>query len=477
MPEPEPGELPELVLLEAPVLSDAELAARIGDEVAEDDVYSSTMMATLVSADGSVIMGSAGHHWERVPLQRSFDWGSAARWTAATGSQGIGRPGVADEAVAISADGNVAVLRGRAADNHESQFRWTAAGGLEDLSDPNWVLQLISYPAGYSYEATTINGASADGIAIVAVGYQGASEHTEAALWQVGKGWQSLGASEYPEPIEMNRDGSVILTSSETMWRAGQPALAVPPGCHASGVSPDGAMIGGCFSTVPGETSGPAPAFHMTKQGEVTRFEGTDVEYGPALISDDGKVVLLVVYGFNEPTYYVRWTRANGLEPLTGLGDAEQQGQRGKLISMDSSADGSSFTFNYEDEEQSAWYPVRWSVAKGREDLTPPDGYEHSRALVTSTDGTLTAGFAFNGSYYYTQQFGEGGVSRLTDGSVVVWDAQGPRDLSVELAEQGFDVSALVDGRPFFVAHTGDVIVVVGNSAAGHGWRARIRAR
>jgi probable HAF family extracellular repeat protein len=157
--------------------------------------------ATGVSANGSVVVGvavNAARQW------RPF------RWTAAGGMQDLDTlGGYRSEAYGVSADGSVVVGVAVNAAGQQRAFRWTAARGMQDLGT-------------LGGDESIAFGVSADGSVVVGWAYNAAGWWS-AFRWTAAGGMQDLGTlgGGGIEARGVSADGSVVVGSAQNA--AGQP--------------------------------------------------------------------------------------------------------------------------------------------------------------------------------------------------------------------------------------------------------------
>jgi probable HAF family extracellular repeat protein len=136
----------------------------------------------------------------------------AFRWTAAGGMQDLGTLGGSEsEAWGVSADGSVVVGWAYNAADQNRAFRWTAAGGMQDLGTLG----------GSESEA---RGVSADGSVVVGVADNAAGQW-RAFRWTAAGGMQDLGTlgGNRSEAYGVSADGSVVVGLAfyaTGQWRA-----------------------------------------------------------------------------------------------------------------------------------------------------------------------------------------------------------------------------------------------------------------
>src|SRR5262249_28067761 len=152
------------------------------------------------------------------------------RWTAGTGSVGIGDlPGglLSSRARAVSSDGSVIVGQGNSTSGPEA-FRWTFGGGMIGLGDF----------AGGSFDSTA-QGVSANGT--VVVGQGNSTLGAESFRWTSGGGMAGLGGSLQNGANGVSGSGLVIVGATQTpeafRWRP------------TDGIVPLGDFPGGAFNS------------------------------------------------------------------------------------------------------------------------------------------------------------------------------------------------------------------------------------
>jgi probable HAF family extracellular repeat protein len=394
-------------------------------------------VAQGVSADGSVVVGVA---------QNAAGDDRAFRWTAAGGMQDLGG-GNQSRAWGVSADGSVVVGRARNAAGQWRAFRWTAEGGMEDLNTTYASLLTNGSILG---EARAI---SPDGRYIVGVGYNAATGRYEAFLLDTGQGTPPPTLTLTPATATQQALCSHTLTATLTRG-AGEAVpnvrvrFAVVEGANA-GVSGEcvTGSDGRCRFSYVGERVGRDRIVAVAEvAGQVVQAEA-NVEWTPALIwlgtlggswseafgvSADGRVVVGRAYNAAGQYRAFRWTVDGGMQDLGTLG-----GSRSEAYGV--SADGSVVVgMAYNAARQ--YRAFRWTVDGGMQDLGTLLGDTVSQAFGVSADGLVVVGVS--GSRNAFRWTAEGGMEGLpgggtargvsSDGRVVVgWSSNGSNDMAV----------------------------------------------
>ena len=291
--------------------------------------------ASGVSADGSVVVGVADN---AAGQYRAF------RWTAAGGMQDLGTLGGRwSEARGISADGSVVVGW---ADNAAGQYhalRWTAGRGMQNLG---------TLPGGGGSKAWDV---SADGSVVVGWAWNAAGKG-RAFRWTEAGGMQDLGT--------LGGDGSL-----------------------AYGVSADGSVVVGWAYNAAGQ----GRAFRWTAAGGMQDLGTLGGDRSEASgVSADGSVVVGVAWNDAGDRRAFRWTEAGGMQDLGTLPGG------GWSEAFGVSADGSVVVGGARNAA------FRWTAAGGMEDLNLTyahlltDGSKLYRANAISPDGRYIVGQGYN---------------------------------------------------------------------------------
>jgi probable HAF family extracellular repeat protein len=258
--------------------------------------------------------------------------------------------GASGSAVGVSADGTVVV------GNATNAFRWTQAGGMQDLG-----------PVVASH-------VSADGLVVVG-GSTAATGHWHTIRWTEASGIQDLGTlgGSTSQALGVNADGSVIVGTSLNVsgqsrafrWTvvAGMQDLGTLGGntARASGVSADGIVVAG--SSVNG--SGQTRAFRWTPATGMQDLNiqspwGSSLSSGATVVSGDGQVVAGT--GYAGGSYAFRWIAPGAVDFVTDPVPAAETIV--SAISFDGNAlTGSVFDVNGHSFYWSATTGLRWMSA------------------------------------------------------------------------------------------------------------------
>jgi probable HAF family extracellular repeat protein len=132
----------------------------------------------------------------------------AFRWTAAGGMQDLGTLGGGESrALGVSADGSVVVGEANNAAGHEHAFRWTAARGMQDLGTLG----------GSGSEA---HGVSADGSVVVGWAWNAAGQ-PHAFRWTASGGMEDLNITYAHLLTDGSMFGAALAISPDGRYIAG----------------------------------------------------------------------------------------------------------------------------------------------------------------------------------------------------------------------------------------------------------------
>jgi probable HAF family extracellular repeat protein len=273
--------------------------------------------------------------WAALPSQAQ-----RLTWLGTLGSSG-------SEAHGVSANGSVVVGVARNAAGQQRAFRWTAAGGMQDLgtlpgSDESWAW-----------------GVSADGSVVVGEAWNAAGQY-RAFRWTASGGMQDLGT------LGGNRSG-------------------------AYGVSADGSVVVGVASNAAGQQR----AFRWTASGGMQDLGTLGGDRSLALgVSADGSVVVGWARNAAGQGHAFRWTAARGMQDLGTLGGDWS-------LAWGVSADGSVVVGRAENAEGQG-RAFRWTAVGGMEDLNTTyaslltNGSWLEFANAISPDGRYIVGQGYN---------------------------------------------------------------------------------
>jgi len=250
---------------------------------------------TRISADGQVVIGSSG--------------GRAFRWHGGTMVELVG----GSAANGVNASGSVIV--GELANSHHA-FRWTAAGGMQDLGE------LPGAPG-----ATIAYGVSADGSVVVGEAQSNGVLH--AWIWNAIDGMQDIGSlvtGADTSARDVSADGRVVVGYSSThaiRWSAeggmvvldtDLPSTATAIACA---VDATGSTIVGSYNTNPLAVRNLPDQFRATASGMSGLWSppwGGSTPGAALAVNRDGSRVVGDIFYFL--FYASLWTRGLGVIDL-----------------------------------------------------------------------------------------------------------------------------------------------------------------
>lgn len=323
--------------------------------------------AAGVSADGAVVVGSAG----------TGDGNSHAfRWTSGDGMLDLGTlGGTYSEAYGVSADGTVLIGASTISGNAATRaFRWTSSGGMADLGTLGGVHSVA-------------HGVSSNGEVVV--------------------GFSNMPGSDAVHPFRWSSGGGMVDPGTLGGTLGG-----------AYGVSADGTVVVGWSATAGDAASHP---FRWTMSGGMADLGTLGGTYGGAYgVSADGTVVVGTSRIAGDGSAHAfRWTSGGGMVDLGTLGRTES-------IANGVSADGKVVVGTaWNSIGDGYWRAFRWSngTMQSVEDwlrsngVIVPEDITFS-AEATNRDGSVVVGLRQDGFAYIAR------VGSVGSGLVTLADVQ-----------------------------------------------------
>ena len=387
--------------------------------------FSNEAAAYALSADGSVVAGYYGWAFYKYFTSHAF------RWTEADGIVNLGT--LRDDnrgnstAYALSADGSV--VAGRAESDasppsgwflpaYSRAFRWTEAGGMEDLGT------LRADNSGHS----SARALSADGSVVAGGAYNDAGS-SHAFRWTEAGGMVDLGT------LRVDNSGWSI----------------------AYALSADGSVVAGEADNDAGEKN---HAFRWTETGGMVDLgtlrvdnSGWSIAYA---LSADGSVVAGEADNDAGSSHAFRWTEAGGMVDLGTL----RADNSGWSIARALSADGSVVAGGAYNDAGSS-HAFRWTEAGGMVDLGTlrTDNSGQSVAYALSADGSIVAGKA-SSDYGGPRAFIYHSIMQDYDNLLASFPLLA-NDADVAAVLQQQDMASILD-QTCFVARKGGVCLSIG---------------
>lgn len=349
---------------------------------------------------------------------------------------GILPGGLGSGVSALSADGRAATGNARTTGTDSHLFRWTAAGGMQDLG---------TLPGG---TFVNVGGVTADGGAIV-----GDSDRPLDSQFQVSRAFRWTAAG-------------------------GMQELALPAGGYSSSagaVSADGRVIAGhVYNTV-----GIRRAYLWTEGGmqDLGTLPGHTSSTATG-ISSDGAVVV-----GDTGTRAFRWTAAGGMQDLGVL--------PGMIRSWATEVSGDGRVVVGSSETNTDRRAFRWTVGGGMEDLGVLPGGTRSNAYDVSADGGIVVGLSTSSSGNRAVVWDASGIHdlnvlltaqgadlngwTLTSATSVTWDSLSGYTIAGSGLHNGVTEGFVVTG--VHLTPVPEPTTVLGLSAAGLGLVGLVRRR